>query len=155
MKTTYLLTNLITGDTYVGCTGDKNGLKMRLVHHKSRAKLGKHNHLPLYENINTYGWENFYPQVLCEGDEEEYYVWLMQPTLNGTKGGRGGHGPSSEKTNQLISEGNRKSVRCVETGEVFERMMDAAEFAGVSGGMITMAVQGKRKSAGGYHWEWV
>lgn len=127
---------------------------MRLIHHKSRAKLGKHNHLHLYENINQYGWDNFYSQVLSDGDDEEFYVWLMKPTLNETKGGRGGHGPSTDKINQLISEGNRKPVRCIETGEVFDRMVDAAEFAGVSGGMITLAVQGKRGSAGGYHWEW-
>lgn len=46
-------------------------------------------------------------------------------------------------------------VRCIETGKVFKTTKQAAKIAGVSYSMISMAASGKRKTAGGYHWEYV
>lgn len=142
---------MVTGDEYIGVTGDRGGLKQRCRHHKHRAKKGLHNHLPLYANINEYGWENFTARVLCEGDDEEYLCWLMRPSLNQLWKD---DWTTPDEVRKKISKGNSKSVRCIETGEVFDKMEDAAKSVGVSGGMITMAVKGKRKTAGGYHWEY-
>lgn len=45
-----------------------------------------------------------------------------------------------------------KKVLCVETGEVFESARDAERKTGTYNYNISMACNGKRKTAGGYHW---
>lgn len=157
MKQTYLLTNLITGDEYVGVTGDKKGLKGRLINHKYRAKQGKYNHLPLYKNINEYGWDNFHAKVLEEGDHEEYYCWLMQPTLNLTKGGIGGCGEISQKCREATAKANSKSILCVETGVVYKSAREAGRQLGKDKlfSSISNVLKGKAETAAGYHWQYV
>lgn len=47
-------------------------------------------------------------------------------------------------------------IRCVETGEVFKTMSQAERATGVHHSGISMAASGKkRKTAGGYHWEYI
>ena len=142
---TYMITNLITGDTYIGVTNDKKGLRMRCAHHKSRAKKGRHNHLPLYENINTYGWENFFSQVLCDGNEEEYYCWLMRPTLNQCWVGRK---PISQKQVESTIASRIVSVRDKRTGKVYNSMKEAREDTGVLESSISRSCRYK-----GGNWE--
>ena len=45
------------------------------------------------------------------------------------------------------------SVRCVETGKVYKSTRAAWRDTGISYSHISEAASGKRKSAGGYHWE--
>ena len=53
-----------------------------------------------------------------------------------------------------ITEINRVSVRCIETGEVFPTLTKASEFVGrVSSGIIQAIERNGR--CGGYHWEYV
>lgn len=48
------------------------------------------------------------------------------------------------------------SIKCVETGEVFNSIKEATEFAGLSSGKcIRKCCKGEHKTAGGYHWEYV
>lgn len=47
----------------------------------------------------------------------------------------------------------RKKVLCVETGQIFESIKSAQEFVHLTG--VYNVVQGKRKTAGGYHWRYV
>lgn len=148
MKITYLLTNLITGDEYVGVTADKLGLKQRLTHHKSRAKRGTHNHLPLYQNINQYGWENFHSKVLCEGDDESYYVWLLQASLNLCWNNR----TCPDNVKEAIKEANSKAVVCVETGVVYPSATEADNNTPANYAAISRCCSGKQKTAGGFHW---
>lgn len=49
--------------------------------------------------------------------------------------------------------GRRTPVRCVETGEVFETTLDASKQKNVSRSNIQYCIKGKRKTAGGFHWE--
>lgn len=58
----------------------------------------------------------------------------------------------SEGQKGKIIPANRKPVRCIETGEVFERVLDAQS---KYGGHIAEAARGLRNTAGGYHWEFV
>lgn len=44
-------------------------------------------------------------------------------------------------------------VRCIETGEAFVSTRDAWRKTGVSYSHISESARGKRKTAGGYHWE--
>ena len=48
---------------------------------------------------------------------------------------------------------SRTPIKCVETGEVFKSMVQAAEWAGIHRYGINCCVLGKQKTAGGYHWE--
>ena len=47
----------------------------------------------------------------------------------------------------------RTRIRCVETGEIFKDMADAARWAGTSRHNIGNVIHGYQKTAGGYHWE--
>lgn len=53
------------------------------------------------------------------------------------------------------SKSNWKKVLCVETGITYESVSDAARQTGISNGNISQCCNGKRKSAGGFHWEFV
>ena len=60
---------------------------------------------------------------------------------------------------RIVMRGNQngnKSVRCVETGEVFQSIKQAASSIGVNAREITVVLKGhrNRKTAGGYHWEY-
>lgn len=48
---------------------------------------------------------------------------------------------------------NKKSVRCIETGEIFESSAAAARHIGIaSRGKIGDAIKNPNKTCGGYHW---
>jgi len=146
MKVTYLLTNMITGDEYIGVTGDRGGLKQRCCNHKHRAKKGLHNHLPLYANINEYGWENFTARVLCEGDDEEYLCWLMRPSLNQCWVGKK---PISEKQVEATRAARIIAVRDKTTGKTYTSMKEAREETGVLESSISRSL----KNGPGARWE--
>lgn len=61
--------------------------------------------------------------------------------------------PKSEEHKRKLSEARSVPVLCVETGMVFPSGKAAGEYYGISRGSIAYAVKGKRKTAGGYHWE--
>ena len=48
-----------------------------------------------------------------------------------------------------------KKVLCVETGEVFESIGEASRKTGINDGNISKVCLGKRKTTGGYHWEYL
>ena len=60
------------------------------------------------------------------------------------------------KTVMRGNQNGNKPVRCVETGEVFQSIKQAASNVGVNAHEITAVLKGyrNRKTAGGYHWEY-
>jgi hypothetical protein len=48
-----------------------------------------------------------------------------------------------------------KAVRCIDTGQVFDTISEAARETGVHSGKIVAVCKATRKSAGGYRWEYV
>ena len=46
-----------------------------------------------------------------------------------------------------------RPVRCIETGDVFGSIKEASESFGIDRWKISNAINGKRETAGGYHWE--
>ena len=150
MELTYLLTNLITGDTYVGST--RTSLGKRLASHKSRAKKGDYNHTPLYANINKYGWDNFKGEVLCEGIREEEFISKIQPTLNTDHDGKGRQ--HNAEQSRAAGRTRMRPVLCVETGIVYESAAAAARSLTGKPNAITNACRGVYKTAAGYHWEY-
>ena len=63
-----------------------------------------------------------------------------------------GHAVSAETRNK-IGKANSKGVLCVETGMVFDSISDAEGECKVYN--IGNCCNGKRKSAGGYHWKFI
>lgn len=58
-----------------------------------------------------------------------------------------------EKNLKGVRAAHCKPVRCVETGQEFPSIEEAAKWCGLAGGgKISMALNGKREHAGGYHW---
>lgn len=61
----------------------------------------------------------------------------------------------SEETKRKMSEAHSKKVLCVETSEVFESVSEAQRKTGIFNNSISNVCNGKRKTAGGYHWKFV
>jgi hypothetical protein len=54
------------------------------------------------------------------------------------------------------STGTRsRSIRCLETGEMFEMIKSAEEATGIGSTSLLQCLKGRSKTAGGYHWEYV
>lgn len=65
------------------------------------------------------------------------------------------HISESKKGKKTGTDNHRvRSVRCVETGRVFQTIKDAGLFTGGSPKNITHACNGRLKTSGGYHWEY-
>lgn len=62
---------------------------------------------------------------------------------------------SVRKVNEKTRKKHCKSIRCVETGKVFEGVTVAARFVGVRQSNISAVLYGKQETAGGFHWEFV
>lgn len=67
----------------------------------------------------------------------------------------------SEKTIQKMRErmlGNKnraRAVLCIETGEKFSAIKEAAAWAGITPSVLNRLLLGRGKSAGGYHWRYI
>ena len=61
----------------------------------------------------------------------------------------------SEQSRQNISNGHKKKVLCIETGEIFDSRNAAAKAKNVSGSGIGRAINGEQKTSAGYHWRYI
>lgn len=63
--------------------------------------------------------------------------------------------PKTREHALKVGKAQRKKVRCVETGVIYDSIKDAAEFVGLipRSCNIGAVCEGRRKSAGGYRWE--
>ena len=126
--------------------------------------------------IKKYGWGNFSHEILEDNIEsleeankrEQYWIEFYNSFLysenphgyNLTKGGDGvlGHKVSDE-TKKILAEAStgqissrRKKVICIETQEIFESLLAAANAFNLQPGKISLCCTGKRQTNGGYHW---
>ena len=56
--------------------------------------------------------------------------------------------------NERVGKSLSKKVICITTGEIFNSMREACRKYNISSGSMTECCQGKRKTAGGYKWEY-
>ena len=62
---------------------------------------------------------------------------------------------SAETRKRLSDAQAKKPVRCVETGVVYPGVSEAARNTGTCVSNITACCKGRRRSTGGFHWEYV
>ena len=59
------------------------------------------------------------------------------------------------KGQNVANSDNKKRVRCVETGQIFESLTEASRIMNVKQGNLSYCLSGKYKTCGGFHWEFV
>ena len=84
---------------------------------------------------------------------------------DGTHGGHGGVTVIGSPTDNIGSptnnngspngNGSPREIVCIETGEVFANATQAGKSTGIARQHINACCNGKRKSAGGYHWKYL
>lgn len=62
---------------------------------------------------------------------------------------------SRSKEKQQQYHPNQKKVLCIETGQIYHSAMEAKRCTGVDNTSISMVCNGKRQTAGGYHWKYI
>ena len=146
-----------SGKSYIGIT--KNTIKQRIHSGYSKNKF-------FARAVRKYGWGKIETEIIAKDvslDEanllESYYIASYE-TQNHRKGYNIADGGMSwnSKTDVvrrkiMMSSKNRKPVVCVETGEIFPSFGDAERNTGVDRFDISKCCSGKRKTAGGCHWE--
>lgn len=61
----------------------------------------------------------------------------------------------SESNKQKLIDRCSKQIQCVETGEVFSSLHNAAAKVDATAGNICKCCKGIRKTAAGFHWRYV
>ena len=147
--TTWTVYKLVspTGRVYIGCTKletDKRWQNGR--NYKSNKEL--------FDDIITYGWSNFEKYVLAEFTNEENARERehieIQNYPNGYNVYRGNYRRYDPNWQPL-----RKPVMCVETGEIYDSIYQAAKMTGLAKNKISYCCRGLRERTGGYHWKFV
>lgn len=67
------------------------------------------------------------------------------------------HGSYPQKISQSLKGNSRagKKIICVETGEIYESAMEAYRCTNINNGSISHVLNGRAKTAGGYHWRYI
>lgn len=164
----YMLKCRVNGKRYIG---QSINIKRRMNEHKNCKSFA-----PLIcKAIAKYGWDSFDKTVLefCpveELDEKEiYYIAKLKPEYNLTEGGDSPKGyKHSPETKELLKQLAKKQwedenqqklfkkpIICIDTGEIFDSVKSAAAKVGVSRSGISMILNGRGKTAGGYRWAYL
>ena len=101
------------------------------------------------------------PKIVEENVQE---VGIITPTANNIDAPTnnidspiGNDSPTANKVSTDSKEvsTDSKEVVCVETGEVFSSVRQASKSSDVDFSSIAKCCNGKRKTAGGYHWQYL
>lgn len=141
----YKHTNKINGKCYIGQTRQdpKDRWKRgRLYMSKKRNLFG--------QAIKKYGWDNYTHEIIHKDIEsqedanrwEQYYIAHYKSWI--------GFGDKCNGYNTTFYAKGRK-IKCIETGEIFNSVSEAARKIGVSQGQMSKVCQGKLRIARGYH----
>lgn len=144
MYSIYKVTNILTSQVYIGQT--KRPLKVRWRQHIRDSRKGR-TCFKLQQAIKEYGEKNFIIEELqCTSSKEQadlaerMWIKYYDSTVRGYNTAKGG-----------MDSGNRKRVFACESGIVFDSMMDACRFFGLSHGAIHNVI-GRDATAAGQHW---
>lgn len=135
----YMLTCRPIGKRYIGQSVNVN---RRWIEHRRRRSST----LAISSAIKKYGWENFNKRKSSRNVRKKNLTSVKFIILRNNTGYK--HSP---KTKELF----KKSIICIETGEIFESVNSAAAKISVNHSSISQVLNGKTKTAGGYHWEYL
>ena len=137
-----------TGRTYVGCT------KLP-ANRRWKNGMGYKNNTELFNDILSYGWNNFECYIIAEYEDEtaarerEHSEIQKFPDGYNTYRGVKGYVPTGNPPS------SPKKVLCVETNRTYSSVHMAASETGLSRVKISECCNGKRKRTGGCHWKFV
>lgn len=162
----YIHTNLTNGKMYVGITG---------IGAKNRWSKGYRHSTKMHRAIKKYGWDGFDHRILVdnltkkEAEEiEKNFIsdLMLQDDRYGYNIANGGDAPAmTEEIKMKISIANkghpdrgggtpRRKVLCVETGQIFESVHEAARWCGGLASHISEVCGGKFAKTKNYHWKY-
>ena len=82
----YKITNIITGEFYIGSSKD---IKQRWANHKCLSKWKRHPNVKLYKAMAQYGLDNFIFEVLEKTadlkEREQYWIEQLKPSYNNNR----------------------------------------------------------------------
>ena len=161
----YMIINKINNKIYIG---QARNIKERWKNHINDLKNNKHYNRHLQGAWNKYGKDSFEFIIICECEEkdldelEQYYIFSLDATnsmIGYNKAWGGKANKPTEETKQLLSEINKgekhpksKAIYCIELNRKFDYVRQIEEELQISHTDITRCCQGKRNTAGGYHW---
>ncbi len=126
---------------------------------RPHSKSGRNNYWK--RTVARHGWTSDIVATWATNEEAlAHEVFLIEcfrsmghSLCNLTNGGEGGYGwIRSESAKEATAKHKRKRVVCIDTGEVFDSINDAAISANISRATMGTAVSGKWHSAGGKRW---
>lgn len=156
---------------YVGMT--KMTLQKRFSLHCNNKRTGA-----MYKPIKKYGKEHFTIEEIDKSDNKQdailkecFWTVFYEERFNLYNQIIGHQTYHNEETRKKISEAHKGKqfseehkrklsdakkkypVQCIETGEIFPSLSEAARQANINCGNIRQVCNGKRKTAGGYRWK--
>lgn len=153
--TIYLITCLINGKRYVGQT--RQGLASRMYEYSREAGVRLDMNRPIVDAIRKYGLNSFVFEEIDRADSEEEMDYMERYWIAFYKTSNRKYGYNVQLGGQQRPKAKhrmQKGIRCIETGEVFVSMAEAARVRNISPAALTLHLKGKNKSCNGHHWEW-
>lgn len=65
------------------------------------------------------------------------------------------YGKRTERQIRTYTEKHSRPIRCVETGEEFKNVSEVGKKHGLDTGSLCHCLSGRRKTCGGFHWEYI
>ena len=175
--TVYIHRNIINNKHYVGLTRQKPEERWR------HDGFGYKSQIKFWNAIQKYGWSNFEHLIIATNLTEQEASELEQQLIKSLNSIKNGYNISpggsttnhsqetlekmrqsmlgkthTEETKIKISqakEKDKKPVKCIETGIIYESGSYAAKMTGIDKSSISKCCQGQIYSAGGYNWQYV
>lgn len=152
----YRITCLFNGKVYIGQT--RQGLPKRIEGYRQSVTCRPDHNSAIISAIRKHGWDAFRFEEIDRTDSpekldnlERYWIAFYDAT-NREKGYNlqaGGAGTANANNGRM-----RKAIKCIETGQTYQSMAEAARANGFSPAALTLHMKGQNGSCNGQHWEW-
>lgn len=150
------------GKIYIGVTSREPNETWNYGHAYLRKIKGKYRQPLMAEAIFEYGWDSVCSVIICEGLDKDTAYKTKHDLILKYKSNDINFGynviatdPFEKPTPEMFEHNPlKRSVLCVETGRVYDSIKEAAKDTGANRAKISEVCSGKRRTIGGYHWEY-